>query len=163
MISLFLDCLIVILLIGAIGYMMVLNRRLNAFSAMKPELGKVLAGFGEAAEKAEASIRQLKAAGQGAARLDKQDRERLDRALTLRDDLTFLLERGEQLADRLESSLRDARASTSSAPRHAVVDRAGDPRPFTAIRGGAASAAVKIETASETEQVLREALRQARS
>jgi len=155
--SLAFDGLATVLLVVAIVYMMVLNRRFGRLREVKTELERVLAAFGEATAKAEASIAQLRSASAEAGRLDKQDRERLDRTLSLRDDLTFMLERGNTLADRLEAAIRQGRerlqgvapeeaAAVIRAPRQSA-EPAAPPRP---------------PPASETEQVLLSALRRAR-
>jgi uncharacterized phage infection (PIP) family protein YhgE len=152
------DSLITILLIAAIVYMVLLNRRLARLRGVKEELEQVLAGFGEAAAKAESSIARLRSLSSGAQQLDKQDRERLDRALGLRDDLAFLLERGNQLADRLEADVRQARDGTSpGAMRSAEVTA------LAAVRGDAAPAARRAAPPSAAEQALIAALKQARS
>jgi Domain of unknown function (DUF6468) len=165
--SLFFDGTITCLLIGAIAYMAILSRRLVAFRAMKPELEQVLANFGEAAQKADMSIARLKAGSKGAMQLDKEDRERIDRALGVRDDLAFLLERGNQLADRLEADVRLARDAAAASAFDKAVTAFGettvDPKPFATIRGPAAFEIERAGVASETERVLREALKQARS
>jgi hypothetical protein len=169
--SLFFDGTITGLLIAAIAYMAILSRRLAAFRAMKPELENVLASFGEAAQKADMSIARLKTASKGAMQLDKQDRDRIDRALGVRDDLAFLLERGNQLADRLEADVRLARDGAHARDGASVFERAlmasdgksADPKPFANIRDTAAFEIERAGVASETERVLREALKQART
>jgi len=163
--SLFFDGTITCLLIAAIAYMAILSRRLAAFRAMKPELENVLASFGEAAQKADMSIARLKTASKGAMQLDKQDRDRIDRALGVRDDLAFLLERGNQLADRLEADVRLARDGASVFERALMASdgKSADPKPFANIRDSAAFEIERAGVASETERVLREALKQART
>ena len=164
--ALFFDGTITALLIAAIAYMAILSRRLTAFRAMKPELENVLANFGEAAQRADLSIAKLKTVSNGALQLDKQDRERIDRAFGIRDDLAFLLERGNELADRLADGVRLAR-DIAAGPKIegvpiALDKRLADPKPFTKIRNTAGFGVERAGAASETERVLREALEQAR-
>ncbi len=154
MLPLLFDGMIVLLLAAAIAYLIVLNRRLGRLRALQPELSRVLAGFAEATGKAEASIAKLKAFGAEAGKLDKQERERGERARALRDDLAFLVERGSQIADRLEGSVRQARGEVpANAPRAVSVTPLGARR----AEGGEPR-----ETPSQSERALMDALRQAR-
>jgi hypothetical protein len=114
--SLILDILVAFLLIVTIGYAMVLNRRLGGLRRDKAELERMAKSFGDATTRAETSIGKLKNAAGGL-------KEQMQKAQALRDDLTFLIERGGVAADRLEDGVRGARGKkgpgveTRSAPR----------------------------------------------
>ena len=101
--SLIIDILVAMLLVVTIGYAVVLNNRLGSLRRDKGELERLIAGFAETTTRAEAGIGELR-------EMADVLQERLKRAESLRDDLVFLMERGNQAADRLEGVVRDARA-----------------------------------------------------
>ncbi|MGB0671704.1 MAG: DUF6468 domain-containing protein, partial [Rhodospirillales bacterium] len=100
--SLILDLFVAVLLVVTIGYAVVLNRKLSAIRRDRAELETVAANFAQATLRAEESIRKLKASADG---LQGQ----VNKAESLREDLSFLVSRGGQAADRLEDTIRDAR------------------------------------------------------
>lgn len=138
-ISLALDILVAFLLIITIGYAMVLNRRLGGLRRDKAELERMAKGFGEATTRAEASIGKLKSAADGL-------KEQMQKAQALRDDLTFLVERGGVAADRLEAGVRSAR---------------GKAGPGVETRPAPRDEAPAADTRSEAERELLRALRAA--
>lgn len=115
MIGLVLDGLLLVLLAATIAFALQLNRRLAAIRVDQGEFGRLAASFAEATARAEDSVARLKiAAGVGQDEIDRADR--------LAEDLRYLLERGTNLADRLESAVVAAR----DAP---VLRRGGKPAP----------------------------------
>ena len=70
-------------------------------------------GLSEAAAAAESAILRLRTTAELAGR---QVQERVTTAEPLRDDLRFLIERAEELADRLESIVRASRPMAGHAP-----------------------------------------------
>jgi Domain of unknown function (DUF6468) len=91
-------------------------------------LEDLVAGFNASTRQAEAGIEQLRVAADGAGR---QMARQIDTVVRLKDDLVFLLERGEQLADRLDSLVRAGGplAAEPLRPIHAVDDdQSGLPR-----------------------------------
>jgi hypothetical protein len=77
-------------------------------------LEALVAGFNESTRAAEAGIERLRGATDGAGR---QIARQIEQAQRLRDDLGFLTERGDRLAERLEGGVRSARMY---ADQHAV-------------------------------------------
>ena len=115
--SLILDILIAVLLVATIGYAIALNRRLTLLRKDKDELEALTMKFAQATTKADASIQNLKGSTESVA----QELEKgLAKAEALRDDLSFLIDRGGSIADRLEGGVRGARnESPSVAPSKA--------------------------------------------
>jgi hypothetical protein len=113
-VSLILDILVAVLLVVTIGYAVTLNKRLSALRRDKGELERLARGFAETTEKAEMGIGELRA-------MTDLLQERIGRAESLRDDLVFLMERGNAAADRLEGVVRDSRDKTGAAPAPAAT------------------------------------------
>src|SRR5258706_14109652 len=93
------------------------NRGLAGLRSNKAELEALIHSFGEACARAEAGIKRRRGATAEATRLQAY----LDRSQALRDDLSFLLDRGSSLADRLEGGVRSARTETQSRPTAAAA------------------------------------------
>ena len=107
-----LDILVAVLLACTIGYAFLLNRRLAELKRDKTHLEQLAASFNDATARAEESVAKL--------RVDTDDvvqnlRSGISEAETLRDDLKFLVERGETTADRLEEGLRAGRSGPPAA------------------------------------------------
>jgi hypothetical protein len=109
---LILDGLIVILLIATIVYAVILNQKLNLLRKNKDDLSRMIANFNEATVRAESSIPRLRKAADEARQALQ---EKVEKAQQLRDDLAFMIERGDSMANRLESSVRMARGETRPA------------------------------------------------
>lgn len=107
-ISIFVDLLIVALLITTIAFAAVLNRRLTALRQNRAEFERVIAEFNHAAARAEAGVERLKAASE---QTGKTLQQAVTKGQSLRDDLTYLIERAEPLADRMTEGVRIARNS----------------------------------------------------
>jgi|GEM_PF-1064476 len=107
--SLVLDILIACLLVAVIVYALRLNKNLSVLQQSKSELEKMLAGFTESTEKAEQAIQKVKDAS-------TQNRESLNKLLseaeTLREDLAYMIERGNSLADKLEGGIAQNRGGS---------------------------------------------------
>ncbi len=122
--SLILDILIAVLLVASIGYTVSLNRRLTALRQDKDELESLTSKFADATTKAEASIQTLRGStDEIASALNKE----IEKAESMRDDLTFLVDRAGSLADRLEGGVRDARAEAPMDNPLGVEDAFMDP------------------------------------
>ncbi|OFX08773.1 MAG: hypothetical protein A2516_09090 [Alphaproteobacteria bacterium RIFOXYD12_FULL_60_8] len=109
-----LDILIVSLLIPTIAYAVILNGKLSALRKNRDDLAKVIQGFNEATLRAEAGIPKLR---QAAGDASQSLHDEVAKAQALRDDLAYMVERGESLADRLESSVRAARGESKPEPK----------------------------------------------
>lgn len=101
-------CLLLVMIIYAVQ----LNRRLSRLQADKAYLQKVIVGFNEATERAESSIGRLRTAA-----LEANDALQANTKLAkeLRGDLSFLIDRAESMADRLDSSIGNGRAEGAGA------------------------------------------------
>jgi hypothetical protein len=100
--SIILDVLVAVLLAVTIAYAMVLNRRLGGLRRDKTQLELMAGNFTEATLRADESVGRLKDVGDSL-------RRNVEKAQALHDDLTFLIDRGEIAADRLEDIVRVAR------------------------------------------------------
>lgn len=167
--SLILDMLLAVLLVVTIGYAVLLNRRLGLLRADRTELEKIAVTFGEATVRAEESLSHLKHNAESL-------QERLAKAQSLADDLSFLVDRGSGVADRLEELVRTARKDTGigPAPRSTVAAsvasaghggpaRPGEPDGFQPRASGESRGDTRgIEPRSEAERELLKALQSVR-
>ena len=115
--GLLLDSMIVVLLAATIVYAFILNKRLQALRNNRSELEQAARSFAEAAQRADDSIKSLRSVSDGAG---AELREQIHRAQSLRDEMKFLVEAGDALADRLEgaaSSAVDGRKDGRNDPR----------------------------------------------
>lgn len=120
------------LLAGAMPLVFRLERALTAARRDRAALEESATGITEATRLAEAAAIRLRAAAEGAGR---QVAERLAAAEPVRDDLRYLAERAEGLADRLDGLIRAARPLS---PAEAL---ATEPAPPTAAEAPGASRA----------------------
>jgi hypothetical protein len=104
--SVFVDLTIVTLLIVTIAFAAVLNRRLSGWRQDRTQFERVIAQFNEAASRAETGVERLKAASE---QTGKTLQQAVTKGQSLRDDLAYLIERAEPLADRITGSVRAAR------------------------------------------------------
>ena len=100
-----LDVVIVTLLVPTIVYAVILNRKLKGLRRNRDELGKMIASFQDATTRAEAGIPKMRKAV-----LDVGEtlRESMEKTQVLRDNLAFMSECADSMANRLEAQLRDA-------------------------------------------------------
>jgi hypothetical protein len=90
-----------------------LDRRLAALRREGAGLAVGAEGLASATAAAEAVLARLRATAEGSGRMVT---ERTAAAERLRDDLAFLIERAEMLADRLDGLVREARPRAADAP-----------------------------------------------
>jgi hypothetical protein len=114
MLSLFGDAVVALLLIATISYAAVLNQRLAVLRNDRVKLEELVNGLTVAAQRAESGIAGLKEASEDHGQLLAK---KIDDARTLRDDLTYLLERGSTIADRLEGTIRAKRDGAKPEPK----------------------------------------------
>jgi hypothetical protein len=105
--TLLLDLGLAAMLAVTIFYAVLLNRRLAHLRSDRSELEKVAGGIEGTLTRAEQSVGGMKVSTEALT-------ERLARAETLSDDLRFLIERGESLADALEERVRSARPTVAA-------------------------------------------------
>jgi chromosome segregation ATPase len=99
--------IVLIVLLGATLFQAVrLERALGVLKRDRASLESLVVGFNASTHQAESGIQRLRAAADGAGR---QIESQLSKSVSLKDDLAFLTERGDRLADRLDSLIRTAR------------------------------------------------------
>ncbi len=103
---------LVILLAATLFHATRLERALGVLKRDRAALEALVATFNASTVAAETGVERLRATTDGAGR---QIQRQIDLATTLKDDLTFLVQRGEGLADRLDDLVRAARPEISKA------------------------------------------------
>lgn len=144
-----LEVLLVLLLSGTLFFALRLQRALKALRGDRIELQGLIDALTKSTSEADASIARLHAAANGIGReLARHNAE----AASLKDDLTYLTERAERLADHLGDHRRTAGKPLAAAP--------GQGHPPEATFG--ARGARHTEAKSEAERELLRALKLAR-
>ncbi len=113
-----LELALVALLAATLFHAVRLERALGVLKRDRVQLQELIAGFNESTRQAERGIDRLRAATDGAG---IQIARQTDAALSLKDDLALLIERGNRLADRLEQAVRVGRPLAADTPRLTVV------------------------------------------
>jgi hypothetical protein len=155
-----LDAFVAVLLLATIVAAWRLDRRLSTLRREKAALAELMSDFGQAAAKADHGLKSLKAAANDVGR----DVEALvAKGQGLREDLSFLIERGEPLADRLTEAVRARPAAPppSAAAPAATAARSAALRPSSSREARAAApagGATNVEPRSEIERELLKAL-----
>lgn len=108
-----LESVLLVLLAATMFHAIRLERALGVLKRDRAALERLVAGFNASTRQAEAGIDRLRHAADGAGR---QIARQVDAAAKLKDDLGFLIARGEQVADRLDSVVRSARPLAAEAP-----------------------------------------------
>jgi len=157
--KLILDLIIAVLLAATIAYAAVLNKKLNQLRKNRDDLAKLVAAFNDATARAEAGIPKLKRASEEAS---STLIDRVEKAQSLRDDLAFMIERADTMANRLEGSVRSARGEAKPSPASASSAPLRGPatRPLSASSmGGALSADTNDDMDDDRSEAERELLR----
>lgn len=119
--------LIELVLLGLLVLTMVhairLERSLGAVRQDRATLADLAGSFDAGAREAAAGVERLRTLADDAGRAVSRQ---VDAAVTLKDDLAFLVERGERLADRLDALVRANR--TLEAPRASSAEADTAPR-----------------------------------
>ena len=134
-----LDLLVSVLLVATIGYAVMLNQRLTQLRKNRDDLAKIIVSFNEATVRAESSIPKLKKAAEDAG---QSLQDRVEKAQSLRDDLAFMIERADTMANRLENAVRSARAEVKGGAVPPPVPRAqtgGNPSAAAGLSSGLSS------------------------
>jgi hypothetical protein len=159
-----LEIALVVLLAVTLFHALRLERALGVLKRDRVALEEFVAGFNSSTRAAEQGIERLRAAADGAGRLIARQ---TDVATGLKDDLVFLIERGERLADRLDTLVRAGRVAAQDAPPRFEPPRSEPPRdepaPAAAMRSPLEpSEAPAPRLRSQAERDLLKALRMAR-
>ena len=107
MANLVLNILIVVLLVVTIGYCWLLNRRIKVLQDSRGELAVLLKHFDESTQRASESIIALQTASK---KIGENIQFRIDKANYLLDDLSFMIEKGNKLANQMEAGFAVTRA-----------------------------------------------------
>src|ERR1700744_2494676 len=120
--NLLLNLLIAALLSVTIGYCWALNRRIKVLQDSKSELALLLKHFDESTERASESIIALQTASK---KIGENIQFRIDKANYLLDDLAFMIERGNKLANQMEAgfAVGRARSRALAEPRESEEER----------------------------------------
>ncbi|WP_417844542.1 DUF6468 domain-containing protein [Thalassospira sp.] len=108
----YLDLLMIVLLLATIIYALMLNRRLAAFRRNREDMEQFLSAFHAATERAEILIQSLK---EMASQSGDALREDIERASGLHEDLSFMVDRGDAIANRLEKAASGVNAARKKA------------------------------------------------
>jgi len=101
-----LELVLILLLAATLFHAVRLERALGVLKRDRAVLEGLVAGFNESTRQAESGIDRLRSAADGAGR---QIGRQIEQAQLLRDELDFLADRSDKLAQRLESAIRNAR------------------------------------------------------
>ncbi len=110
--SLLLDSLLLFLLLCAVIYAVRLSRAVHSIHRGKAELAWLFARFAESIAKAEGLLEDLKRAALEAQERHEQSKEK---AKHLQSDLTYLIEKGNSLADQLEVTMSSSSKNSGKA------------------------------------------------
>lgn len=100
------DIIVVIMMVATVFYTMLVNRRLHSLQKGREDLQLFVESFGESLAQAERSVKELKQTGQTIFDVIQKESEAASR---LRDDLVFLTDRGERIADDLDKAITTTR------------------------------------------------------
>lgn len=104
------------LLVATIAYAAILDRKLGAIRESKSEMESLIKDFAESTVKAEQGLAELR---QHAGSSGQDLQQQVDGAAKLVTDLKFLVDRGETLANRLETASAQTRESLAGAQKSA--------------------------------------------
>jgi type II secretory pathway pseudopilin PulG len=105
-IEMMMDIAIIALLVPTIIYTWMLNKRLRAMRQSKQEMEKLIEAFNQSTIRAETGIPRLRAAAEGSG---QKLQAQVEKARSLRDDLAFMVERAETMANQLENNISAVR------------------------------------------------------
>ncbi len=103
-----LELALVVLLAATLFHALRLERALGVLKRDRAALEALVSGFNASTRAAEDGIARLREAADGAGR---QIARHVDNAVRLKDDIEFLIDRGNRVADRLERHVREGRTS----------------------------------------------------
>ena len=129
-----LEIILVVLLAVTLFHAVRLERALGVLKRDRAVLEELVATFNDSTRQAESGVDRLRAAADGAGR---QIARQIDAAKALKDDIAFLSDRGERLADRLDALIRSARPldrRSTTTHGHARRTPGADRTPRTAAR-----------------------------
>ncbi len=114
-----LEVVLVLLLAATLFHAVRLERALGVLKRDRVALQELVDSFNASTRQAEAGIERLRRAADGAG---QQIARQVDAAMSLKDDLALLIERGDRLADHIDVLVRAGRPLAAEAPRLAHVN-----------------------------------------
>ena len=117
--QIFLELGLIALLGATLFHALRLERALGVVRRDRAELNTLLRGFNDSTRQAENATERLRGAAEGAG---KHVARQIEAAATLKDDLVALIDRGERLADRVDSLVRTTREPEPPARRTAALE-----------------------------------------
>jgi hypothetical protein len=113
-VKLLVDFFMIVLLGATIFYCVIVNKRIRTLQDSRNDFAQLLTQFDDTTRKAQASIEDLqKMAGKVTDSLN----ERLDKANFLADDLAFMIEKGNKIAEKVDNTLpREDRSAKTVLP-----------------------------------------------
>lgn len=115
--TMLINAVIIVLLAITIGYCWLLNRRIKVLQDSRGELAQLLKHFDDSTQRASESIVALQGASK---KIGDNIQNRIDKANYLLDDLSFMIEKGNKIANQMEASFAVGRAQqrvSSEQPR----------------------------------------------
>ncbi|MFO1241941.1 MAG: DUF6468 domain-containing protein [Rickettsiales bacterium] len=119
-ISLLLNILVTSLLGVTIFYCLKLNKRIRILQDSKSELAQLIEKFDMSTQQATYSIQEIHKASK---KINENIQTKLDKANYLADDLAFMIEKANKMADRMEGNITSSRGGTRSQPASAPEPR----------------------------------------
>jgi chromosome segregation ATPase len=113
-----LEFVLVVLLLAMLFHAIRLERALGILRRDRASMEKLVVDFNASTDQAESGIKRLRAAADGAGR---QIESQLAKSISLKEDLAFLTDRGERLADKLDALVRDNRPREARPGRPAAM------------------------------------------
>ncbi|AWU93985.1 DUF6468 domain-containing protein [Azospirillum ramasamyi] len=140
LVSIIIDVVMVGLLAATIAYAIILNRQIIALRESRGEMAELIQGLNDAMARAETGVRTLKkAAGDTGEELQRT----VNKAQTLRDELEFMIEAADALANRLGSVGERDGGRRSNAVAPALASRIPAKAPLVAPRAALRSLPVE--------------------
>ena len=125
-VTLIFDVVLAGLLIATIAYAIMLNRGLTELHQSRGEMEALIRSFSEATARAEAGIKAMK---RTASETGEGLQRNSERAQALRDELQFMIEAGDSLAQRLAGTAQAGANRPGAARGSSVSERSANERP----------------------------------
>ncbi|MEZ5690869.1 MAG: DUF6468 domain-containing protein [Rickettsiales bacterium] len=113
LVGIILNLAIIVLLLATISYCWILNKRIRILQDGKSELAKLLKHFDESTTRASDTIITLQSASK---KIGENMQSRIDRAGYVIDDLSFMVEKGNNIIEKMEANLAVDRARGNIVP-----------------------------------------------
>lgn len=113
LISFAVNLLVAVLLVAVIIYCRRLNANIRVLQNSRSEMAKLFADFDKSIDQAQKSVQELHESAKETQHILK---DKLDKANLVADDLTFMIERGIKMADKLEGDMKGRKPGATAAP-----------------------------------------------